>query len=325
MSSKLRGMIDWGGSGDKEGHRDYYVEWLCQTTRVTDGPVTVRNTPGLPAIGSTWAYGTESDPEAFCEADWQITPVVTNEPGEFWKVKQNYTTKPYSVEDTNNPLQHPLLAAPKISGSFVKYTKEAGFDRFGRVVKNTAHEPFRGKLVELDANRHQVVIERNLALLDLYTWSLLVDTVNSFPLWGLPARCIKLSNVSWSKQFYALVQVFYPVKFEFDINFIGFDTYLPNFGTSCLRGWSPGSIYNATPQDPLEPVGINGDGSTVYAYQDPAYFEAYKTKEGENRTVPLDLFGKPKHLSIFETVDFFKFEGYFDGNFGLLPIPFSLA
>ncbi len=327
MSGKLRGAIEWGGSGDEQGNRDYYIEWLVQTTNPLDGPFVVRQTPGLPLIGSIWQFGRDSDPEAFCKADWSIEPVTTNEPGDFWKVRQNYTTKPYTSEDTNNPLQHPLLAPPKLSGSFIKYVKEIGFDRYGNILKNSAHEPFRGKMVEFDYNRPQVIIEKNYSYLNLPLYAALVDTLDGIGLWGLPPRCIKLSNVSWSKAFYAQIQVFYPIRFEFDIDFNTFDRYLPNIGTACLAGWSPGTIEQ-TPVNPFDSAGVTPNGQTVFTYQDPTYFEVYKTKAGENKTIALDSFGKPKtsgDIYAGNPVDFFKLEHYADANYTLLDIPLILA
>ena len=306
MATSIVGKLDWSGSRDEEGHREYKVVHLVQSS-LTDGPLTVMNTSGLPAIGSFWNYSglsSDVDPWAFCRPNMQITPRVSEEPNRFWEVEQTFSTKPLKrCQDTS--IDNPLDEPDRISGGFTKYTEEAAKDRFGLPILSSSHEQIRGSGVEKDNNRPTVTIEKNLSVLPLGVFAAMLDTVNSSSLWGLPARCIKLSSVSWSRQLYGTCYFYYTVSYEFDIRYDtiagiagGFDRVLIDEGTMVL---SKGGDKD-NPQD----------------------FEKYKDRNGENARAILNGDGEawdgtgtdgPGNITVYL---------YNESNFLLLGIPTSL-
>src|SRR5690606_22693106 len=99
-------------------------------------------------------------------------------------------------------------------------------DRYGNPIKSSSHEQFRGSNVEFDANRPTVWVDQNVSSLGLATFASMIDCVNDRPLWGLPKRRIKLSNVTWERKMYGTCRFYYTRKLEFDIRYDGFDRRL---------------------------------------------------------------------------------------------------
>lgn len=244
MAGVLVGRIGWGMSRDDEGHRDYFVRHRVRT-ELNEGPVTAFNTPGLPLTGDFWNFGDGGgDNDIWATA----TPFIDlrvdtrsgqkeNEPGRLWIVTNKFTTKPRS-RCQDETIEDPLLEPPKVSGSFTKRTKEAFFERAdkpvdpGKAILSSSHERL---FLEVDDNRPTVTIGQNVASLGLELFSAQVDTVNDATLWGLATRKVKLSNVSWSRNYWGICDVYYTRNFEFDINFKTFDEDLRDEGTMKLK------------------------------------------------------------------------------------------
>jgi len=116
------------------------------------------------------------------------------------------------------------------------------------MIKSSSHEQIRGRQVEFDNNKPSVTIRQNVAALGLSTFSQMVDTVNSVPMWGLGTRRIKLSNAPWERKYYGRCHVYYTRTFEFDIDYKTFDRDAVDEGTKVLHGhWG----------------GVSGTGLTV--------------------------------------------------------------
>lgn len=262
MSGYLMGRLDWNLSRDQKGHRDYSIDWLV-VSAIDDGPGIVLQTAGLPSIGSTWAFGNDNDPYARCWPDWVVKPVLTGEPGLWWKVTQRFTTKPLKrCQDSS--IENPLSEPADIGGSFLKYTEEATHDRNGAAIKSSSHEMFRGKVVEFDANRPTVTVGVNVLLLPLGDFSVAIDNVNDSAMWGVAARKIKLDQASWQRLLYGTCTYYYRIEYELSVknDDVGFDRDIVDEGTKVL---------------------IAGGDKT-----DPADFELYKDVNGENTRVLLD-------------------------------------
>jgi len=331
MAGHFDGLKKWSMVRDEEGHRTYKAIFGVWTDDPGDGPLTVLATPGLPTVGSTWSFFNDNDPWAFCTPDARVEPRVENEKGKYWTVEFTFTTKPLRI-CSNDQIEDPLLIPPKVSGSYVKYTKEAVFDRHGEPIENSAHEMFRGQQVEFDANRPNVKIQMNVANLDLGLITSMVDTVNDSPLWGLPKRCIKLSNVSWERKYYGTCYKYYTVTYEFDINYNTFDRYLLDEGTKVLNGhWD-----EQTGAWVLDPVGESYGGTPIWPDPDnPAHFIRYKDRRGENARVILNGAGLPAESTVVTgtgqgtgqetgSAGKIKVEYYKESNFLLLGIPTQL-
>lgn len=244
MARRLRGRTDWSMERDEEGHRTYKITHLVET-ELTDGPYMALRTPNLPLPGTPWLYGGDDDPWAFCKLIASVKPAapIKQEAGRFFEVEQTFSTKPDGKSCKDIEILHPLLEPQKISGTFTKFQEEATHDMFGDRILNSAHEQMRGPQNEWDANRPQVRIEQNVNFLDLDLFSQMVDTVNAYPLWGLPPRTIKLSNVSWERQFYGQCYVYYKRTMEFDIRYRRRSRVIavPGTGTATSFGTGGGS------------------------------------------------------------------------------------
>lgn len=231
----------WTGERGDDMHRTFKVKQLVKAD-FTDGPKTVMDCPDLPTIGDTWAFYDDEDVWAFCWPTRTVTPFMAKEgdPGRDWEVESTFSTKPIPNKRCGDQsIEDPLLEPQKYSGSFVKYVKEAVTDMFGDLILTSSHEQVRGPQVEFDANRPTVKIEQNVPSLELELFSQMVDTVNDAPLWGLNARCVKLSNVSWERLFYGDCYYYYKRVLDFDISFNTFDRCILDEGTMVLNGeWS---------------------------------------------------------------------------------------
>lgn len=273
MTASLVGLLSWEGSRDSQTYRDYNAKFLIRTTSTSDGPLVVMNCPGLPAIGSIYSLGNDVDGWAFCYPDLKIKihDEKEGDPANFWTAELKFSTKPlYRCMDTQvtDPMQEPQ----KVSGSFVKYTRERRFDRFGYLITNSALEPIRGGDVEFDANRPSIRIEQNVLSLDLPNLGGFVDTVNGYTLWGMPPRTIKLSDISWERKTYGVCNYYYTRTFNFDIDSSTFDRNIGDVGTQVLKGkWDPATgIYHVlagadrfNPQHFIRYEDINGNPATV--------------------------------------------------------------
>ena len=332
MAATLRNRIDWGASKDSEGHRTYTIDWLV-VTDIGDGPQTAANAPGLPLIGASWSYGTDNDIWAFCYPDMnvQVYKQPRNEPTLFWKISQKFSTKLLNKCCQEN-VEDPLLQPQSIGGSFAKYTVEASTDRNDKPILSSSFEQFRGSLVEFDANRPVVNIGQNVSSLGLDSFSEMVDTVNDDVLWGLAARKIKLSNVTWERKFYGYCGVYYTRKLDFDIDFKTFDRSLIDEGTKCLNGhWD------------TEASGTSGCEDSAWILDNicgvapnplnPQHFTQYKDRNDENSRCILNGYGLPATSTATTTTGtgtggaagIKEVEYYPESNFLTLGIPTSLA
>jgi hypothetical protein len=154
-------------------------------------------------------------------------------------------------------IESPLLEPVQVGGSYVKYTKQALFDRNDDPLVTSSLEPIEGAV--RDHNRPTVWVEINSAANQLGTFDPMVDTVNDATMWGLAKRCIKLSNVSWERKYYAVCTVYYTTRYEFDIDSTTFDETFPDKGTRVLE---PGGDAD-NPND-FEPFKLKGENSWTY-------------------------------------------------------------
>ena len=319
-ATKLDGQVTWEGERDDEGHRTWFITHHVKTDSFGDGPAIVMQCPGLPALGSTWNFDNDVDVWAFRTpyTKVKIRSEKEGDPNKHWLVTHKFTTKPlWRCQDAT--IENPLLEPQKVSGTFSKYTKEVAFDKDNVWLVNSAWQPIVGKDVEFDFNRPTVHIEQNVPLLQLDLFSQMVDTVNTAPLWGLPARCVKLSNVSWERKYNGVCNLYYTRAFDFDVQYPefagvgGFDRKLTDIGTMALRGYFHQTTGVWTP--------VNVNGSPPVATNPTHYTVIKEPHHGENVKRPLDGAGKPLTNGasvITKTLRYYK-----ESNFLLLGIPTS--
>lgn len=276
------GQRTWSMTRDEEGHRTYKLSYMVKC-EITDGPANALAAAGLPRPGDVWLVDSDVDVWAWCRHDVSVTPMVDNEPNEYFTLEFTFSTKPIN-RDPNSNVENPTLEPPKISGGFNKYQEEATFDRFGKSVVNSSWEQIRGPQVEFDANRPTIHIEQNVLYLGIEVFAAMVDTVNTNYMWGLPPRTIKLNNVSWERAYYGRAIPYYKRSFDFEINYKGWDRYVLDEGTKVLNGhwsvvdhlWTLDNL-GGNPPDP----------------KNPSHFKAMTDKEGNNIRTILDGAGKP--------------------------------
>jgi len=283
LATRLHGIHSVSASRDSDGYRTYKVKFLVEAG-LTDGPSLVMLTSGLPVPGAAWNLSLAShglsDFDLWCwfKPDMTIARHQERE-GEkdrWWSVEMTATNKPAESGSRNSQrcqeieITNPLLEPAKVSGNSVRYTEEAVRDRFGLTIVNSAWEQIRGPQVEFDVCRDTVTIEQNVAVLQAEVFGPMRNTVNSKTLWGLPRRCIKLSDTRWEKKRYGLCFFYYTRIFTFDIWVrknpdtgllsSGFDRELMDEATKVLNGhwdvttgeWVLDNIAGEAP-DPANP------------------------------------------------------------------------
>lgn len=307
MSTSLKdGQIDWSLVRDEQGHREYKITFYVVATSSLDGPGQVLRTPGLPVPGAFWLVDNDADLWAWCRFNAVVKPILIKEPNFLWTAEFTFSTKPPDWKRCQDgQIEDPLLQPQQVSGSFVKYTEEGGYDRFGNAIKNSAHELIRGPTNEWDCTRFSIKIKQNVPDLQLALVVAMRDCVNQAPLWGLPQRFIKLTNFGWERKFWGTCMVYYERMFEFEafvrliqdpndplvianggnaVQVSGWDRDLLDEGTKVLRGhwdsttgnWVLENINNAAPNP-----------------KNPAHFIRFKDPQAENCRVILDGAGKP--------------------------------
>lgn len=288
----LPGFREWSASRDSEGHRTYKIKnRIISDSPGVDGPATVLRTPGLYVVGATWGVGTaEQDVWAWCRADANII-ALDNPKTTQWDVEQTFSSKPPDRKKSrcqDVPIEDPILEPPKISGTFVTYTEEATYDRFGSSIQTSSHEIIRGPQVEFDKNRPQVKIQKNYQSLMLGTVAPIIDSVNQYPMWGLSPRMIKLSTASWERIYEGSCSPYYSWTFNFDIRYDTFDRDLLDEGNKVLNGdWD-----STTGRWILKKI----DGK-LPDHTNPNHFIRFKDRNGENCRVVLNGAGLPADVN----------------------------
>lgn len=288
------GYRTWKATIDENSFVDYKITFLIQGS-LFDGPTNALSAIGLPAYGDTWAFGDDENIWAWCRWDADATPEVENETNTRWYVTQRFSTKPPDVTDrpcSELQFSDPLSEPQKLSGSFVKYTREAPLDKNGNPITNSALEPLRGDKVTFDNNRPQVIVEQNVLDLQYDLLCAMVDTVNQFPLWGFAPRMVKLSNVSWERKFYGLCTVYFTRRLTFDIDTNTFDKVIMDEGTKVLHGHWDTTTGNWT----LDNIAGNPPNPS-----NPRHFDQFKDRNGENARIVLNGQGQPAGLKVLKT------------------------
>lgn len=308
MTLTIVGKRMWEGEREDDSHRNWTLDSYISSTDPLNGPASVMawvDGHGF-AIGAEYNIGNDFDTWAFCYPTMKVSRAPKIEDGEpvyHWIVRQKFSTRPLRRCNTlaiENPLDEPV----KISGSYVKYTKEAQYDRFGNQIRTSSFEKIHGPPVEFDANRMSVRMEWNISSFNPHEHALYVDTVNDATLWGFDARQVKLSNITYERRLYGTCSFYYNRVLEFDTDYRGFDRDILDEGQKVLKGeWAttaadptlltyrkgvplpPGSLWKLTAIDGKAPDRSN-----------PQHYMRYKDRNGEMGRVVLDGNGEPATL-----------------------------
>jgi hypothetical protein len=293
----IPGQRSWSLQRDSCGNRTYRIKHRIKAD-VTDGPANVIQTPGLPVPGSLWLIDADSDIYAWCRYDAVVTPVVENEPNEYWDVEQTFSTEPLDYRTCackTSDFQDPLLEPPKVSGTYSRYTVEASKDRFNSAIVTSSHEQIRGPQVEFDEARPTIKIEQNLPTLFLAGTlpNLMINTVNDRPIWGYARRMAKLAGVAWTRAFYQNCLCYFQRTLEFEINVDTWDRKILDEGQKVLSGEWNLSTGNWRLKD-LAP-GVHPNPSN------PAHFVGFSDRFGRPIRAVLDGNGLPAGVTVEAT------------------------
>lgn len=317
MSATSLGPVNWSLQRDDDGHRTYMIDFKVITTSVGDGPASVTWASGLPTVGSYWNYGNDLDIWAFCWPTMTVTPIITDEPGYFWKVTCKFTTKPFKrCQDTS--IEDPLLEPPRLRGGFNTRTKETTKDRHGKLIKSSSHEIISG--IEKDFGGATVSVDINVASFDLEEFCEAMHKVNDAALWGMDARHIKCMGGSWVRNLYGVCSYYFTVSYEFEARENGWDDDdIADAGYKCLRGkWVESGTSTAYPPHWEEEAGLDPD--------DPDNFIVAKDANDESMPKMTLLNGSGGRLTDPDNPVFIDpVEHYDEFNFLSLGIPSSLT
>jgi len=280
VGSDTTGFRDWELDVDDEGHRTFGITFhLKDTGGGSGGPLAVWQAAGLPTPGSVWNFKGDTDIWAFCLPYGRVRQINSQEHGLHWTVEKKFSTKPPDRSRCQDQsVENPLLEPPKKSGNYTKYSREASHDLYGNLITNSAWEQIRGQQVEFDESDPAVRIVLNSAVLGIELWGPMVNTLNAFPLWGVPRRCLKLSSATWEEKYYGQCFVYYTITFDFDVHFgdlieigspltgdyfafyTGFDRNVLDEGSKVLNGawddqgrWVLKDVGWGIPADPNNP------------------------------------------------------------------------
>lgn len=268
MSITLVGPKNVAFERDDVGHRTYTVDWLVRISDPLDGPEYILSNWPLAAVGSTYSFGNDADPWAYCLPSLNISPhrdVTPGDPIQDYIITQKWSTNP-TWRCQTAAIENPLLEPFQLSGDFVHEQRTPDSDRFGKPLIYPNFERIEGQYVEQKYSYPSISITFNSATLPLSTYVLLVNKVNDAPLWGLPPRCVRFIDAKWERLVYGTCFYYFRTTytFEFDIN--TFDREIPAFGNLVLR---PGG-------DP----------------QVPTDYIQYQDSQGENAVAPLTSTGE---------------------------------
>lgn len=332
---------------DEDGHRTYVVPFLVQGASSADGPYTALNTTGLPRPGSTYRdlFSSDDDPCAWCRPTREVVPHRPPDQREgtapeFWIVSCTFSTKHQQegkercADDT---ICDPMDEPQKISIDYSRFTEEASYDRYGRRILSSSHEPIHGPNNEWEFTRTTVTIEQNVVDPQLDLIEQIKDTVNVISLWGFPPRTIKFTPISVSRRFRNLenlvgtgpgeCEAFWTRRLSFEIKYrrregaLGlpgtgtgveltpvpggpYETWDRNVwdeGTRVLRGyWSDaGSQIGTGTQYTTHWTLTNINGQPPDP-NNPQHYIRFKDWNGENTRTLLDGRGRPAYVNIIQ-------------------------
>lgn len=322
MAGIYQGPLSWIFSTDDEGHRDYRLTSQVKCTR-GDGPLTIYTTPGLPAIGSIWSYGGDIDAWAFCTPKVEVD-LYKHEEGKdgawnLYKVTNHFSSKPKGKRCQDTTIDDPLMEAPTISGDFSLQSKVARYDKDGYLLMSSSLEPIEGPEAEFDEVSPGVQIGINYLTISLYALSQAINTVNASPLWGLPARCIRLVGAPWERKLYGRCCYYYTVNYKFQASVAydkggnvmsGWDREILDIGTKALSGYLDKNTGAW--------VTVNVAGSAPDP-TNPNHFVDYTDLNGKHTKVWLNGAGIP--VDTMDDAGTWIFKKYHESNFLSLGIP----
>lgn len=198
------------GSLNELQEREYTRVFTVKTSSPLDGPEVVGDAPGLPRIYEPYAPPSgETDLGCLVR---QITPEPTDSPV-IWKVTVKYSSAIDSLLNAN-----PLLRPAEISYSAMGVAIPIEWDLEGKLIRNTAGEPFDPPL-EIEDNRLVMRISVNRPTYDALRFLPFLGSINSKTFLGLKPYSTKCVRLDGTRQ-HENGKLFWRIDSEFHIRWI---------------------------------------------------------------------------------------------------------
>ena len=252
-------------SAASTGERSYVVTYQVITNDANDGPITVRDTAGIPFVNSTFTYGNDFDNGVYAVA-YTVTPRAPIESRYVWDVAVTFSSTPSRRNDQYE--DDPVSQSPIISGGGVRFSKIVEQDKDGSPIVNSVNDIITG--IEKDDDRPTLRIQQNFNTIDLDQYATFASSVNSGTFFGLSARKWKMSHPRWEQRFRGNDTGYYTVTFEFEARSETWDLPLYDRGHFYLdaqankKRFMAGNIIQSSPQN------LDGIGGVQPANLSPA-------------------------------------------------------
>ena len=261
--------VNRDGSYDAKNIRVWNELWRVQTNDPLDGPATVVNYSGLPALFAPYESGNDSDPYALLVSK---KPREEGEGHKSWIVACEYRSDAISAEVGSNPLTDLV----KYSCGFDQFSEIARQTSFGQRIINSVDQVFTPP-PEVDQSRPVYIVQRNEAYINLPGIVDLSDSVNQYAWKGCAPRTVKVKSITPGEIQNRNGIEFYSVRYEFHINWLTWDLRILNQATRYKdsngvyqllpQGQEPATLYVKT--DTLVPRGATVSTDAVF-YEDKA-------------------------------------------------------
>lgn len=282
MTAELKGRLSWTGDIDDNGHRTWGINWLVETSSVDDGPSVVANCAGLPVAGAQWYMGNDIDGWAFCSPYMSIKQQADVTEGLWtglWTVGQRFSTRPLQRCQTTS-ISDPLAEPWKVRVAFNRAQREARRDKDNVPLVSSSFEFLRG--IMEDYGGAVVTLTRNEVALPLAGITALRFHVNDGPMWGLPARCVKLMGFESERNLYGTCYYYYTNSYTFECNFETWDGLAVDAGTRTLvTGGTFGNLKDYRPTSDGSTVLLDGRGRKAEQLANVAAKRAKVAKEAD--------------------------------------------
>lgn len=238
--------------------RDYTRTFRVQTTSPLVGAISVKNAPGIPAMYSSYIFGTDLDRFAF------VVNVATKQDQDmptFWLVTCKYSSKQDKPQIQQN--ENPLLRAPDVQWIGAEYTRPFVRDHKGRAVVSSAGNTFDPS-PETEDSRPVLTITRNEAQYNAGLALRYKDATNSDTFKGAQPNCAKIKFIPGVQQYENGI-IFFKVTYEIHFRPEGFlrrvlDQDYRDIAGKVLRDLNNGATLSY-------PSPLDGDGFPLYIHQ----------------------------------------------------------
>lgn len=325
------GARSWSLKRDVDGHRNYRITHRVHVDREIHGPLAALElTPGLPEPGSTWDEGDLEDEWAFFTQEADVEQAGRGPDNQFFDVTQYATTKP-TIDCSQDGRTDPLLFPDRVRIESINYVTEVTVDINGDPYANSAWELFRGPQAEYDAHRLRVVIEQNVADLEITLLQSLMHNLNDATMWGFDPRMIKFSGFDAEPKYHSNCEKYWLRRLTFDIA-SDFDRCILDEGTKVLDGkWDkdPSSStfgqYIPRRANPFNPFTSDADPNNPNDFIHYVDYNGNPTRVILNgRGVPWDATGVSSGTAD-DNAGSICLQVYDQGNLFLLGVPLDLG